>query len=58
MATLNWQPFYGENLPKNGFYAELSREAFKRAGYDLIITFVPWKRAVQMARTGKQRFPE
>ena len=53
LATLNWEPFYGENLPENGFFAALSREAFKRAGYDLKIEFMPWKRALELAKRGK-----
>lgn len=52
-ATLNWEPFYGENLPENGFFAALSREAFKRAGYDLELEFMPWKRALELAKRGK-----
>lgn len=53
LATLNWQPFYGENLPENGFFAALSREAFKRAGYDMELKFMPWKRALEMSKKGK-----
>ncbi|MCG8687850.1 MAG: transporter substrate-binding domain-containing protein [Desulfobacterales bacterium] len=53
LATLNWEPFYSENLPEGGFFTALSREAFKRAGYDLKVEFMPWKRALEMAKTGK-----
>lgn len=53
LATLNWQPFYGEDLPENGFFAALSREAFKRAGYEMELEFMPWKRALEMAKKGK-----
>ena len=53
LSTLNWEPFYGEKLPENGFLAALSREAFKRIGYDMELVFLPWKRALEMARTGK-----
>ena len=53
LATVDWPPIYGKNLPENGFFAALSREAFKRAGYELEIAFVPWKRAVELAKRGK-----
>lgn len=52
LATMNWEPFYGENLPENGFYSALSREAFKRAGYELEIKFLPWKRAISETHKG------
>ncbi|MBF0572938.1 MAG: transporter substrate-binding domain-containing protein [Desulfamplus sp.] len=52
LATLDWQPFYASDLPENGFFAALSREAFKRAGYKMEIAFVPWKRALEMATKG------
>lgn len=52
LATMNWQPFYGENLQEGGFFTALSREAFKRAGYELKVVFVPWKRAVEQAKNG------
>lgn len=53
LATLNWQPFYGRDLEENGFFAALSREAFKRAGYELELVFLPWKRALEMAKQGQ-----
>ncbi|MGM0609050.1 MAG: substrate-binding periplasmic protein [Candidatus Muiribacteriota bacterium] len=53
LATLNWEPFYGESLSEQGFFTALSREAFKRAGYNLKVEFLPWKRALEMAREGK-----
>ncbi|MCG8617426.1 MAG: transporter substrate-binding domain-containing protein [Desulfobacterales bacterium] len=53
LATLNWEPFYSENLPEGGFFTALSREAFKRAGYELKVEFMPWKRALEMSKKGK-----
>lgn len=53
LATVDWPPIYGKDLPENGYFAALTREAFKRAGYELKIDFVPWKRAVEMASRGK-----
>lgn len=53
LATMNWEPFYGEKLPENGFFAALSREAFKRCGFELKLVFLPWKRALTLAKNGE-----
>ncbi len=53
LTTVNWQPFYGENLPEKGFFSVIVRETFKRAGYDINIEFQPWKRALEATRKGK-----
>ncbi|GGY47570.1 amino acid ABC transporter substrate-binding protein [Bacterioplanes sanyensis] len=53
LATVNWQPFYGDDLPENGFFTAIAREAYKRAGYELVVDFLPWKRALEEARKGK-----
>ena len=52
LATVNWLPFFGEELPKQGFLSTLCREAFRRAGYELEIRFIPWIRALEMAKYG------
>lgn len=53
LATSNWEPYYGEKLKNNGFFSEIVREAFKRQGYTLKITWVPWIRALKIAKMGK-----
>ena len=45
-ATLNWEPYYGEALPNNGYCSDIVRAACQRAGYAISIDFVPWKRAL------------
>lgn len=52
LATLNWPPFYSESLPENGFFTAISREAFKRAGYDLEVQFIKWDEALEEAKKG------
>jgi len=52
LATMNWQPFYGKNLSEGGFFTALSREAFKRSGYELKVVFIPWKRALERSKEG------
>ena len=43
----NYPPYYGEDLPNGGVLTEIIVEAFRRAGYELKIKWVPWKRAVK-----------
>jgi polar amino acid transport system substrate-binding protein len=45
MATLNWAPFYAEDLPRNGFFTALVRAAFEEAGHQTTTEFMPWARA-------------
>ena len=52
LATLNWLPSFGEDLPEQGFFSALCREAFRRAGYELELKFIPWMRALEMAKYG------
>jgi len=53
LATMNWEPVYAKSLPDGGVFTVLTREVFKRAGYRLDVKFVPWKRAIEMAKIGK-----
>lgn len=52
IATLDWEPYIGQNLKSEGFLAEITREAFKRSGYTVEYVFLPWKRAVLKAENG------
>lgn len=52
LATMNWEPYYGQNLPNDGFFTAICRTAFQRAGYEFNVTFVPWARAVEGAKDG------
>jgi polar amino acid transport system substrate-binding protein len=53
LATLEWEPYIGEQLPQQGYTAVLVREAFKDQGWDVKIEFYPWARALHLARTGE-----
>lgn len=51
--TVNWPPFYGSDLPHNGFVAEIAREALRRKGYTMALDFAPLKRAKHLTRRGE-----
>lgn len=52
MVTTNWPPFYSEKMQNGGPLTHISTEAFKRVGYKVKVSFVPWKRAVNQVQTG------
>ncbi|EPR38717.1 ABC-type transporter, periplasmic subunit family 3 [Desulfovibrio sp. X2] len=53
LATLNWQPYVGTDLPGDGFYAQVVREALRRSGYTLELAFLPWPRGMRRATEGQ-----
>lgn len=52
LCTLNWEPYYGENLPRDGFFTEIVRTAFERAGHSVKVEFMPWARAMLEVEQG------
>lgn len=50
LASLQWPPYSGEELPGKGTSAAVATAAFAAMGYKLEITFFPWSRAVASAR--------
>lgn len=53
MATLNWTPYIGDNICGQGWVQQLVVSVFIKNGYEVHSHFVPWKRAVAMAESGK-----
>lgn len=52
LATMNFEPLYGESLPEGGVFTALTREAFRRVGYRIDVQFMPWKRAIETTKRG------
>lgn len=50
LASLEWPPFAGEDLPGGGTSAQTVRAAFAAAGYDVKIDYLPWARAIESLR--------
>lgn len=53
LASTNWEPYAADSMKNQGFTAEIIREAFKRSGYEVKMSFLPWKRAIFEAEKGK-----
>jgi ABC-type amino acid transport substrate-binding protein len=52
LASLEWQPYIGPELPEQGFAAALVRAAYAAEGMQVEIEFHPWERALALARSG------
>ena len=52
LATTDWSPYFSKELPENGYFSALVREAAKRSGVKLNISFIPWKRALKDSKKG------
>lgn len=52
LATLDWEPYVGHTLENGGLCAQIVTEAFKRAGYQVTIEFMPWDKAIEEAKKG------
>ena len=50
MVTTQWAPFYSKQLPKDGPVTEIVIEAFKRAGHNASVEYLPWDRALRKVR--------
>ncbi len=52
MCTLNWEPYYGQELPRNGFFTAIVKTAFERGGHRAKAQFMPWPRAMLEVKQG------
>lgn len=50
MTSLEWPPFTGKLLPEGGAGIAILKEALKAEGVELEVEFVPWTRAINLAK--------
>jgi polar amino acid transport system substrate-binding protein len=53
VATTDWKPYSGRDLPDYGFTSEIVTKAFARGGYTAQFSFMPWKRARRETEAGR-----
>jgi polar amino acid transport system substrate-binding protein len=53
ISTLEYPPWTGKNLKRNGFVNHVIAQAFQRTGYRVEYTYLPWKRALLETKNGK-----
>jgi polar amino acid transport system substrate-binding protein len=61
LTSLDWPPYTGNTLKDQGASVAVAKAAFAAMGYDLVVEFYPWKRAVDLAKSDQQYdgyFPE
>lgn len=55
-ATLNWEPYIGTEMPREGYVAEVVKEAFTAGNYSTSFQYMPWARVVAMSKAGQFDF--
>jgi polar amino acid transport system substrate-binding protein len=55
-VTVEWAPHYGSTLKDGGALTVITKEAFRRAGHNAEISFIPWNRALKDVEEGKEDF--
>ncbi len=56
LTSLEWPPYAGRSLPEGGASVAVAKAAFKAAGYDLEVDFLPWSRAVNEAKDASSKY--
>lgn len=60
LSTLDWPPYIGAELPDHGHIYQIVEQAFSRQNIAIKVQFLPWARAMEVARNGQVAgvFPE
>ena len=53
ITTLDWPPYIGENICKQGWVQQFTIALLASQGYEITSTFYPWIRAVSAAERGE-----
>ena len=53
LASTDYPPYFSSALPEGGTLTALTRAAFKAAGYDITLVFLPWARLMLEVERGK-----
>ena len=56
LASLEWPPYSGKDLPQQGASVAVAKAAFKAMGHDLTVDFVPWTRAFKSAEPASSKY--
>ena len=52
LVSTEYPPYMGAALPNGGITVDIVSRAFRRAGYEPVVTFRPWARALDEGRNG------
>ena len=53
LVSTEYPPYMGAALPNGGITVDIVTRAFRRAGYEPVVTFRPWARALDEAQDGQ-----
>ncbi|NKB47637.1 MAG: transporter substrate-binding domain-containing protein [Legionellales bacterium] len=53
LVTADWEPYVQDEEGYRGYVYEIVRAAFKQAGYQSVIEFLPWQQALQAIEQGQ-----
>ena len=56
LTSLEWPPYSGKELAEQGASVAVAKAAFKAMGYELIVDFYPWSRAVRLAQDSDSKY--
>ena len=56
LTSLEWPPYSGEKLPQGGASVVIAKKAFEVMGYELVVDFYPWSRAVYSAKNPTSKY--
>lgn len=53
ITTLDWMPYIGQNICKQGWVQQFAVALFATRGYEVVSTFYPWARTISVAENGQ-----
>ena len=56
MTSLEWPPYSGEKLSRQGVTVATTKAIFKAMGYELVVDFYPWSRAVKLGLDKESKY--
>lgn len=56
LTSLSWPPYSGKSLDQQGASVAVAKAAFKAEGYELVVGFYPWTRAVNSALQANSKY--
>lgn len=56
LTSLDWPPYSGAQLDKQGASIAVARAAFEAMGHELIVDFYPWARTVALAKSKESKY--
>jgi polar amino acid transport system substrate-binding protein len=56
LATTEWPPYVGKNLPDHGYVYQMVKQALNSKGYDAQIDFMPWEQAKKVGQQTQHGF--